>query len=79
MLALTMSASPPDGATDQSAAAMIARSVARLERYPPVEALTMSAPGAVPAYVPFRLAIAPATQVGGPPPPLPYDSEPVVL
>src|SRR5688572_17881229 len=39
----------------------------------------MSAPGATPAYVPLRLAIAPATQVGWSPPPLPYDSEPVVL
>ena len=64
MLALTMSASPPDGEIDQSAAAMIARSVARLGEYPPVPALMMSAPGAVPRQVLFLLPMAPATQVG---------------
>jgi hypothetical protein len=64
MLAFRTSASPPEGEMAQSAAAMMARSVERLAEYPPVPALTMSAPGATPVQVALRLAIAPATQVG---------------
>ena len=66
-----MSASPPLEAIAQSAAAMIARSVARDGEYPPVDDDTMSAPGAVPRQVDDRLAMAPATQVGWSLAPLP--------
>src|SRR5687768_17486590 len=78
MLALTTSASPPDALAAQSAAAMICRSRVSEAPPPPVDELTMSAPGATPGYVPLRPAIAPATHVGWSKVLL-YASEPLVL
>jgi hypothetical protein len=80
MLAFTTSASPPEALAAQSAAAMIRRSRVRDAVPPPVEALTITAPGATPGNDALRPAIAPATQVGWSNVPLPvYANEPLAL